>query len=89
MRKGDVKQEESEKDDSSSDDNDVEQRLANKKEKSLAYLAGSFIKLFFTWKDTIPLEEAAWELSPADIEEHKIKTKVNNLAFLSSNALLG
>lgn len=66
-------------DDSSADENLVDQRLANKKEKSLAYLAGSFIKLFFTWKETIPLEEAAWKLSPNDIDEHKIKTKIRRL----------
>jgi len=61
----------------SSDDGDiVGQRLANKKEKSLAYLAGSFIKLFFSWKEVIPLEEAAWKLSPEGADDHKIKTKV-------------
>lgn len=75
-------------DDSSADENLVDQRLANKKEKSLAYLAGSFIKLFFTWKETIPLEEAAWKLSPNDIDEHKIKTKVDLLPERSvSNTL--
>ena len=76
-------------DDSSADENLVDQRLANKKEKSLAYLAGSFIKLFFTWKETIPLEEAAWKLSSHDIDEHKIKTKVDlsSVKLVSNNLL--
>ena len=45
----------------------------------MAFLAGSFIKLFFSWKETIPLEEAAWKLSPKDIDDHKIKTKIRRL----------
>jgi len=79
-RSADEKQDEvCEDDDSSDGENIVDQRLANKKEKSLAYLAGSFIKLFFSWKETIPLEEAAWKLSPKDIDDHKIKTKIRRL----------
>ncbi len=77
MKSVDIKQEEVCDEGDSSDDGDiVGQRLANKKEKSLAYLAGSFIKLFFSWKEIIPLEEAAWKLSPKDTDDHKIKTKV-------------
>jgi len=76
-----IKQEEvCEEGETTSDEEDiVGQRLAHRKEQSLAYLAGSFIKLFFSWKGVIPLEEAAWRLSPKDTNDHKIKTKIRRL----------
>lgn len=41
-------------------------------------LSAGFLKLFLHWKKVLTLEEAAKKLSSADIDSHKIKTKVNN-----------
>lgn len=40
-------------------------------------LSIGFLKLFLHWKRTMTLEEAARKLSSNDIDDHKIKTKVN------------
>jgi transcription factor E2F7/8 len=41
-------------------------------------LSIGFLKLFLHWKQIMSLEEAARKLSSLNIDEHKIKTKVNN-----------
>jgi len=59
-----------------SDDEESSSGKPSKKEKSLGLLSNGFIKLFFTWKNIISLEQAAKKLSSDNIEENKIKTKV-------------
>jgi len=51
----------------------------SKKEKSLGLLSNGYIRLFFTWKSVISLEQAAKKLSSEKIEENKIKTKIRRL----------
>ena len=62
--------------DSSDDEDSSISGKPSKKEKSLGLLSNGYIRLFFTWKSIISLEQAAKKLSSEKIEENKIKTKV-------------
>ena len=53
--------------------------LSLKREKSLEMLSIGFLKLFLHWKSVMTLDKAARKLSNEDIDEHKIKTKVNRI----------
>ena len=54
--------------------------LPIKREKSLKLLSIGFLGLFFRWKATMSLEEAAKSLSEGlKAEDHKIKTKIRRL----------
>ena len=48
-----------------------------KKDKSLELLSIGFLKLFLLVKNMISLDVAAKALSEPNLDEHKIKTKVN------------
>jgi len=72
-----VKVEESDGEDED-DDNGFDKDLSGaKREKSLGLLSTGFIRLFLSWKGTISLEQAGRKMSSEDIEDNKIKTKVN------------
>jgi hypothetical protein len=74
-----LSQDEAINDNDDSSDDDGSEAFLNKKEKSLGLLSNGFIKLFFTWKETISLEQAARRLSSNNAEDNKIKTKIRRL----------
>jgi transcription factor E2F7/8 len=60
---------------------ELAEECPQKREKSLEMLSIGFLQLFLHFKKTMTLEEAARKLSSKTIDDHKIKTKVINLAL--------